>query len=170
MNRQLSEVIKHWNYISPVVGEPKTKKQYELLLKQWEQLVELIGDDENHKLVVLLDESEEIMSFDEFHERCANEWVFPDKYKQIDVKTWLLEKCNTQQEIDRVEEEYRLYLDRDLIMLLRLFIFIVDYMRENKFIRGVGRGSSVSSYILYLIGIHRVDSIKYGLDIKEYLR
>ena len=122
------------------------------------------------EVVVLLDESEEIMSFDEFHERCANEWVFPDKYKQIDVKTWLLEKCNTQQEIDRVEEEYRLYLDRDLIMLLRLFIFIVDYMRENKFIRGVGRGSSVSSYILYLIGIHRVDSIKYGLDIKEYLR
>ena len=55
MNRQLSEVIKHWNYISPVVGEPKTKKQYELLLKQWEQLVELIGDDENHKLVGLLD-------------------------------------------------------------------------------------------------------------------
>lgn len=55
MNRQLSEVIKHWDHISPVVAEPKTKKQYELLLKQWEQLVELVGDDENHKLVGLLD-------------------------------------------------------------------------------------------------------------------
>lgn len=55
MNRQLAEVIKHWDYISPIVSEPRTKKQYELLLRQWEQLVELIGDDENHKLVGLLD-------------------------------------------------------------------------------------------------------------------
>lgn len=55
MNRQLSEVIKHWQYISPIVSEPKNKKQYDLLFRQWEQLVELIGDDENHKLVGLLD-------------------------------------------------------------------------------------------------------------------
>ena len=55
MNRQLNKVIKHWSYISPIFGEPKTKKQYHLLLKQWEELVELIGDDENHKLVGLLD-------------------------------------------------------------------------------------------------------------------
>lgn len=55
MNRQLSEVIRHWGYISPIVSEPKTKKQYELLLKQWEQLLDLIGDDENHELVGLID-------------------------------------------------------------------------------------------------------------------
>ncbi|MGD0465599.1 MAG: transcriptional regulator [Gammaproteobacteria bacterium] len=55
MNKQLSEVIKHWQHISPIVGEPKTKKQYEALLKQWEQLVELVGDDEKHKLVGLLE-------------------------------------------------------------------------------------------------------------------
>ena len=35
---------------------------------------------------------------------------------------------------------------------------------------GVGRGSSVASYILYLIGVHRIDSIKYNLDWKEFLR
>ncbi len=55
MNRQLSEVIRHWGYISSIVSEPKTKKQYELLLKQWEQLLDLIGDDENHELVGLID-------------------------------------------------------------------------------------------------------------------
>lgn len=55
MNRQLSEVIKHWDHISPLVAEPKTKKQHEKLLKQWEQLVDLIGDHESHKLVGLLD-------------------------------------------------------------------------------------------------------------------
>ena len=35
---------------------------------------------------------------------------------------------------------------------------------------GVGRGSSVSSYCLYLIGIHMVDSIKYNLDIQEFFK
>ena len=55
MNRQLSEAIKHWDHISPLVAEPKTKKQHEKLLKQWEQLVDLIGDNESHKLVGLLD-------------------------------------------------------------------------------------------------------------------
>jgi DNA polymerase III alpha subunit len=96
--------------------------------------------------------------------------VFPDIYQQIDVLKWLLDKCKTQQEIDRVRVEYALYEERELIMLLRLFIYIISYLREKKFVWGVGRGSSVSSYILYLIGVHRVDSIKYGLEIKDYLK
>ena len=119
---------------------------------------------------IFLDAPEEQLSFEDFHLQRADEWMFPLEYQQIDVLTLLLDKCKTQQEIDRVNEEYILYKDRDLVMLLRLFIFLVDYMRKNKFIWGVGRGSSVSSYILYLIGIHRVDSLKYGFDIKDYLK
>jgi len=120
--------------------------------------------------ITFLDAPEEKLTFDEFHQKCADEWIFPIIYQQIDVKAWLLDKCKTQQEIDRVNEEYTLYEERDLIMLLRLFIFLVDYMRKNKFVWGVGRGSSVSSYVLYLIGVHRVNSLKYGLDIKDYLK
>jgi len=120
--------------------------------------------------VTFLDAPEEVLTFDEFHQKCANEWIFPIVYQQIDVRSWLLDKCKTQQEIDRVNDEYGLYEERDLVMLLRLFIFLVDYMRKNKFVWGVGRGSSVSSYILYLIGVHRVDSLKYGFDIKDYLK
>lgn len=120
--------------------------------------------------IIFLDAPEEKMSFDDFHKQCADNWIFPEVYQVIDVKSWLLNKCKTQQEIDRVNKEYVLYEDRDLIMLLRLFIYLVDYMRQNKFLWGVGRGSSVSSYILYLIGVHRVDSIKYELDIKDYLK
>lgn len=119
---------------------------------------------------VFLDAPEEVLTFDDFHAERADEWIFPTEYQQIDVYAWLLNKCNTQEEIDRVKEEYELYKERDLIMLLRLFIFLVEYLRKNKFIWGVGRGSSVSSYILYLIGVHRVDSLKYRLDIKDYLK
>lgn len=120
--------------------------------------------------ITFLDAPEEVLTFDEFHQKCADEWVFPVVYQQIDVLSWLLDKCKTQEEIDRVNDEYTLYKERDLIMLLRLFIFLVDYMRKNKFVWGVGRGSSVSSYILYLIGVHRVDSLKYGFDIRDYLK
>lgn len=120
--------------------------------------------------ITFLGAPEEEITFDEFHKRCADTWIFPAIYQQIDVKTWLLDKCKTLVEIARVEEEYLLYEDRDLIMLLRLFIFLVDYMRKNKFIWGVGRGSSTSSYILFLIGVHRVDSLKYGFDIRDYLK
>lgn len=119
---------------------------------------------------IFLDAPEEILSFDDFHQQKSDEWIFPLEYQQIDVYKWLIDKCKTQKEIDRVNEEYTLYKDRDLIMLLRLFIFLVDYMRKNKFIWGVGRGSSVSSYILYLIGVHHVDSLKYNFDIKDYLK
>ena len=54
--------------------------------------------------------------------------------------------------------------------LLRYMIYLVDFMRKENIVWGVGRGSSVASYVLYLIGIHKVDSIQYGLDYKEFLR
>lgn len=120
--------------------------------------------------ITFLGKPEETLTFDEFHQQRADEWIFPVIYQKLDVRAWLLDKCKTEEEINRVNEEYILYEERDLIMLLRLFIFLVDYMRKNKFIWGVGRGSSVSSYILYLIGVHRVDSLKYGFDIKDYLK
>lgn len=120
--------------------------------------------------ITFLGAPEENLTFDEFHQKCAEEWIFPTIYQTIDVRAWLYNKCKTKEEISRVDEEYALYEERDLIMLLRLFIFLVDYMRKNKFVWGVGRGSSVSSYILYLIGVHRVDSLKYGFDIKDYLK
>lgn len=123
-----------------------------------------------NETVIFLDAPEETLDFDEFHKKCADEWIFPKIYQQIDVKAWLLDKCTEQQQIERVNIEYAMYEERDLIMLLRLFIYLVDYMRKNRFIWGVGRGSSVSSYILYIIGIHRVDSLFYQLDIRDYLR
>jgi len=48
--------------------------------------------------------------------------------------------------------------------------YLVDVMKENHVIWGVGRGSSVASYVLYLLGVHRIDSIYYELDPAEFLR
>ena len=62
------------------------------------------------------------------------------------------------------------YGKRDMHNLLRYMIYLVDFMRENNIVWGVGRGSSVASYVLYLIGVHKIDSIQYDLDWTEFLR
>lgn len=105
-----------------------------------------------------------------YHNERSAFWFIPDKYKKINVSEYLLSKCTTQEEIDRVNYELALYKERDLYDLLRFCIFLVDYMRENNILWGVGRGSSVSSYCLYLIGIHRINSLMYELSIKEFLK
>ena len=119
---------------------------------------------------VFLDIPDEKLSVEEFHKKSAQEWLLPLEFQTINVYNWLLAKCKTEEEIDRVKEEYILFEERELVMLLRLFIYLVEYMRKNELIWGVGRGSSVSSFCLYLIGIHRVNSLKFGLDIKDFLK
>ena len=57
-----------------------------------------------------------------------------------------------------------------MIDVLRYLKYLVDTMRKHKIVWGVGRGSSVASYCLFLIGVHRVDSVLYQLDIKEFLK
>jgi len=73
-------------------------------------------------------------------------------------------------EYERAYEELKEFDERGMYNLLRYMIYLVDFMRENNIVWGVGRGSSVASYVLYLIGVHRIDSIQYGLDWREFLR
>jgi len=54
--------------------------------------------------------------------------------------------------------------------VLKFLVYLVNICEENDVVLGVGRGSSVASYILYLINVHHIDSIKYNLDIKEFLK
>jgi len=107
---------------------------------------------------------------DEFHRQNQTQWFMPDRYKNLDVAKYILDLCKTDYELQRVGEELLLYQERDLFNLLRYLIYLVDTMQENGIIWGVGRGSSVASYILYLIGVHRINSMHYDLDIKEFLR
>ena len=94
----------------------------------------------------------------------------PDEYKNLDIYRYLEEKCATPEEVKRVDEEYTEYEKRGLLDLLRFLVYLVDIMRKNNIVWGVGRGSSVASYILYLIGIHKINSIQYELDWHEFMR
>lgn len=110
------------------------------------------------------------LSVEEFHERCTNTWNVPDKYLSMDIEKYILEQCTEPEEVHRVREELVLYNELDIVNVLKLMKYIVDTLRENNIVWGVGRGSSVSSYCLYKLGVHKVNSIKYELDISEFLR
>jgi len=103
---------------------------------------------------------------------CQSEWFMPDKYKELDVEQFLLGKISGKltKEWVRCLEELTAFKQRNMYDLLRYMIYLVDFMRENGIVWGVGRGSSVASYVLYLIGVHRINSIKYNLDWREFLR
>jgi len=97
-------------------------------------------------------------------------WHMPNEYKDMDIAQWVLDQCKTQDELQRVGKELLLYQERDLFSLLKQLKYIVDTWRKNNIVWGVGRGSSVASYVLYLIGVHRINSMYYDLDIEEFLR
>ena len=110
----------------------------------------------------------------------SKEFNIPQHYKDLDVEEYiisLIPKGNGEGSYNnknpaavRVEMELAEFKARNLFPILQLLIYIIDTMRKNSLVWGVGRGSSVASYILYLLGVHKVDSVKYNLDIKEFLK
>ena len=110
------------------------------------------------------------VTIEDFDQMNQSQWLMPDEYKQLDIAEYVLGLCESEAALQRVGEELLLFQARDLFDLLRYLKFLVDVMKQNKLIWGVGRGSSVASYVLYLLDVHRIDSLHYNLDIAEFLR
>jgi DNA polymerase III alpha subunit len=96
-------------------------------------------------------------------------WFMPNEYKNMDIESFLVDQC-PKENYDRLVLELKEYQRRDLISLLRQMKYIVDTLRDNNIIWGVGRGSSVASYVLFLLGVHKIDSVKYNLPIEEFFK
>jgi hypothetical protein len=109
-------------------------------------------------------------SLEEFDRRLQQTWHMPQQYKEMDIAQYILDLCKTDAELQRCGQELLLYQERDLFDLLRFLKYLVDTMTDNHIIWGVGRGSSVASYVLYKLGVHRIDSMFYDLDPGEFLR
>jgi DNA polymerase III alpha subunit len=109
-------------------------------------------------------------SVEEFDHRCQNTWYMPEQYRNMDIAEHVLSLCVTEAELQRCGQELMLFQERDLFDLLRYLVYLVDIMRKNQLIWGVGRGSSVASFVLYKLGVHRIDSLYYELDPEEFLR
>lgn len=109
------------------------------------------------------------VDLEEFDRRLQSNWFMPDEYSTMDIERFLLNEC-PEQNNDRLVAELQLFKQHNMINLLRYLKYLVDTMRSNNIVWGVGRGSSVASYALFLLGVHKIDSIKYKLDINEFLK
>jgi len=110
------------------------------------------------------------VSVPEWHAQQQANWHMPEEYKQLDIAAYVLGLCESESELQRCGQELLLYQERNLFDLLKYLKYLVDVMTEHKIIWGVGRGSSVASYVLYKLSVHRIDSMFYNLDIQEFLR
>lgn len=109
------------------------------------------------------------ISLDEFDANNQQDWFMPTEYKTMDIESFIVERC-PEKNYPRVVEELALFHQHNMMDLLRYLKYLVDTLRANNVLWGVGRGSSVASYCLYILGVHKVDSIKYELDIREFLK
>lgn len=108
---------------------------------------------------------------------------YPIPLKEIDPSHWFMPKdyypnlveflygqCETDLQRARVDQELELFIKNNMYDLLHVMKYVVDTLRENNVVWGVGRGSSVASYVLHLIGVHKIDSIKYNIPIEEFFK
>ena len=110
------------------------------------------------------------MTVEEFDVMKQNSWHMPDEYKHMDIAEYILSLCDSDARLQRCGQELLLFQERNLFDLLRYLKYLVDTLTANNMIWGVGRGSSVASYVLYLLGVHKIDSMFYDLDGREFLR
>ena len=104
----------------------------------------------------------ETVSIEDFDSELQADWFMPAEFKELDIEDWLMSVCPAEN-LQRLTEELNEYRSRNMINLLRWLRYFVELCKKEEVVWGVGRGSSVASYVLFLIGIHMVDPIKYNL-------
>ena len=132
----------------------------------------------NQSVVALHADLEPVMPYiarlgidiNEFDLTMQSQWGMPKEYQELDIAEYILSLCQEEYELQRVGKELLLYQERNLFNLLRYLKYLVDTLRKHNLVWGVGRGSSVASYVLFLLGVHKIDSIFYSLDIEEFLK
>ena len=77
--------------------------------------------------------------------------------------------CERQRRYQRIEDELSLFERIEKIQYLACLLYIIEQFKKNGIVWN-GRGSSAASYVLYLIGAHRVDSVKYNIDPIEFFK
>jgi DNA polymerase III alpha subunit len=109
------------------------------------------------------------ITLEEFDKSLQGDWFIPDEYRNMDIESFLVHVC-PKENYQRLVDELQEYRSRNMLPLLQALKYLVDILRQNNIVWGVGRGSSVASYVLFLLGIHKIDSVKYNLDWREFLR
>lgn len=110
------------------------------------------------------------LSIDDFDNNNQSKWYLPSEYANMDIAKYVLDKCTNEEELQRAGDELIKFQERDMFILLKYLKYLVDTMRKHNIVWGVGRGSSVASFVLFLLEIHRINSLYYDLSIDEFLK
>jgi DNA polymerase III alpha subunit len=110
------------------------------------------------------------LSIEDFDNNNQSNWYMPKEYVELDIAKFVLDQCANEAELQRAGEELILFQERNMFVLLQYLKYLVDTMRKHKIVWGVGRGSSVASFVLFLLGVHRINSLYYDLSIDEFIK
>lgn len=132
--------------------------------------------DQYNEMCRLFDKTDEIirpvkpldLSPKDYHEKRAAQWITHVESTLL----WdnLLAKCQTDVERERFVTELEEFAKRGMLDILVQLDAMIERIDEAKVVRGVGRGSSVASFILYLMGVHFINPLEYDLDLSEFLK
>jgi DNA polymerase III alpha subunit len=101
-------------------------------------------------------------------------WNIPVKYQQIDLPSYVYERlverglAGDDRYLQRVMDEMLKVNEYGLEPLFKTLIYVIETLRAEKKVWGVGRGSSCASLILHLIGVHEVDPVRFGISMSEF--
>ena len=93
-------------------------------------------------------------------ELCRKGW----KNKIVDN----IPKEHQQQYVDRIKYELDVLQGADLSSYFLIVQDIVNYVKDNSWLPGPGRGSAAGCLVSYLIGITNIDPIKYNLFFDRF--
>jgi DNA polymerase-3 subunit alpha len=71
--------------------------------------------------------------------------------------------------INRVKYELETIEELGFVDYILLVWYVINYCKENNIPVGLGRGSAAGSLILFLIGVTRIDSLKYNLYFERFI-
>jgi len=103
------------------------------------------------------------------------DWVIPEEYQNLDIielSVSKLEQLGLTSEAYTSRLEYELFEmnERGMFPFIRCVYYVVDQLRKNDIVWGVGRGSSCASLVLFVLGINRVDPVKYNIPVGEFIK
>lgn len=129
-----------------------------------------------------VDASETLHQVKELPLNLSYRWQLPERYLNLDLHEAVGQAYEAQVEkllttytpqqhdaaLDRLAAELDEIERRGMVEFVKTIIYILDVFREREVVWGVGRGSSCASYVLFIIGLHSVDPIRYNVPMNEF--
>jgi len=115
-----------------------------------------IPNEEKRKIKV----SEDVNNYDFLRALCL------DGFNKLDLKK---DSKEYEEYVNRVKYELETLKDLGFIDYVLLVWDVINFCKKEDIPTGLGRGSAAGSIVLYLIGVTKIDPVKYGLYFERFV-